>query len=89
MAELARPWSAVELGVSIEVIADFIERDVEEARQKAAALGLLPIEIRSARRPSTRSASERGCGLRRKVRQPASARGLRQRARATSRLTAG
>jgi hypothetical protein len=42
MAELARPWSAVELGVSIEVIADFIERDVEEARQKAAALGLSP-----------------------------------------------
>jgi hypothetical protein len=51
MAELARPWSAVEvkdlkhglrLGVSIEVIADFIERDVEEVRQKAAALGIFP-----------------------------------------------
>jgi hypothetical protein len=46
-----RRWSAMELddlehglriGVSIEVIADFIKRDVDEVRQKAAELGLLP-----------------------------------------------
>jgi hypothetical protein len=45
-----RPWSAAELddlghglriGVSIEVIADFIERDVDEVRRTAAELGLL------------------------------------------------
>jgi hypothetical protein len=44
------PWSPLELndlehglriGVSIEVIADFITRDVEEVRQKANELGLL------------------------------------------------
>jgi hypothetical protein len=46
-----RPWSEIELsdvrrglkiGVSIEIIADFINRDVEEVRQKAHELGLLP-----------------------------------------------
>jgi hypothetical protein len=51
MADPAKPWSAVELkdlehglrlGVSIAVIADFIERDVEEVRRKAAALGIFP-----------------------------------------------
>jgi hypothetical protein len=56
MAE-TRPWSAVELddlehglriGVSIEVIADFIERDVDEVRSTAAARGLL---LRRARLP--------------------------------------
>jgi hypothetical protein len=30
------------IGVSIEVIADFIKRDVDEVRQKAAELSLLP-----------------------------------------------
>ena len=46
-----RQWSEIELsdvhrglriGVSIEIIADFIHRDVEEVRQKAHELGLLP-----------------------------------------------
>ena len=46
-----KPWSAMELddlerglriGVSIEVIADFIMRDVDEVRQKALELGILP-----------------------------------------------
>jgi hypothetical protein len=46
-----RPWSAMELddlehglriGVSIQVIADFIQRDADEVRQKAVELGLLP-----------------------------------------------
>jgi len=46
-----RPWSEIELsdvrrglkiGVSIEIIADFINRDVDEVRQKAHELGLLP-----------------------------------------------
>jgi hypothetical protein len=46
MAEPANPWSAVErkhlerglrLGVAIKVIAEFIEGDVEEVRQKATA----------------------------------------------------
>jgi hypothetical protein len=46
-----RPWSATELGdlehglrlgVSLEVIADFIERDVDEVRLKADELGILP-----------------------------------------------
>jgi hypothetical protein len=46
-----RPWTATELddlkhglriGVSIEVIADFIKQDVDAVRQKAAQLGLLP-----------------------------------------------
>jgi hypothetical protein len=46
-----RPWSENELsdvrrglriGVSIEIIADFIGRDVEEVRQKGHELGLLP-----------------------------------------------
>jgi hypothetical protein len=51
MAEASsKPWSAVELddlqrglriGVSIEVIADVIERDVVEVRSTAAELGLL------------------------------------------------
>jgi hypothetical protein len=56
MAE-TKPWSAVELddlenglriGVSIEVIADFIKRNVDEVRRKAAARGLL---LRRARLP--------------------------------------
>jgi hypothetical protein len=46
----SKPWSAVELddlqrglriGVSIEVIADFIKRDVEEVKSRAAELGFL------------------------------------------------
>jgi hypothetical protein len=46
-----RPWSAMELddlehglriGVSIEVIADFIKRDLDEVRQKGLELGMLP-----------------------------------------------
>lgn len=46
-----RPWSAVELedlrrglqiGVSIEIIADFVDRGVEEVRRKGFELGLLP-----------------------------------------------
>jgi hypothetical protein len=46
-----RPWSAMELddlehglriGVSVEVIADFITRDVDEVRRKAAELDLFP-----------------------------------------------
>jgi hypothetical protein len=50
-----RPWSAVELddlehglriGVSIEVIADFIERDVDEVRRTAAERGLLLRRVR-------------------------------------------
>jgi hypothetical protein len=50
MAKMSRPWSVTELhdlthglriGVSIEVIADFIERDVTEVRQTAAKHGLL------------------------------------------------
>jgi hypothetical protein len=51
MAEASsKPWSAVELddlqrglriGVSIEVIADVIERDADEVRRTAAELGLL------------------------------------------------
>jgi hypothetical protein len=89
MAELARPWSAVELGVSIEVIADFIERDVEEARQKAAALGLSPNRNPLSEEAVNQVRRRARVRLRPKVRQPASARGLRQRARATSRLTAG
>jgi hypothetical protein len=45
------PWSAIELddlehglriGVSIQVIADFIMRDAEEVRQKATELGIFP-----------------------------------------------
>ena len=48
-AEVA--WSAMELddlehglriGVSIQVIADFIQRDADEVRQKADELGILP-----------------------------------------------
>jgi hypothetical protein len=30
------------IGVSVEVIADFITREVDEVRRKAAELGLLP-----------------------------------------------
>jgi hypothetical protein len=51
MAEASsKPWSAVELddlqrglriGVSIEVIADVIERDPDEVRRTARELGLL------------------------------------------------
>jgi hypothetical protein len=50
MAQTSRPWSVTELrdlthglriGVSIEVIADFIERGVDEVRQAAAEHGLL------------------------------------------------
>jgi hypothetical protein len=51
MAEASgKPWSAVELddlqrglriGVSIEIIADVIERDPDEVRRTAAELGLL------------------------------------------------
>ena len=50
MAHTSRPWSVTELhnltrglrlGVSIEVIADFIERDVDDVRQAAAEHGLL------------------------------------------------
>jgi hypothetical protein len=46
-----KPWTATELddlehglriGVSIEVIADFIKRDLDEVRQKGLELGLLP-----------------------------------------------
>jgi hypothetical protein len=46
-----KPWSATELddlehglriGVSIEVIADFIKRDLDEVRQKGVELGMLP-----------------------------------------------
>jgi hypothetical protein len=46
-----KPWSAMELddlehglriGVSIEVIADFIKRDLDEVRQKGLELGILP-----------------------------------------------
>ena len=46
-----KPWSAMELedleygrriGVSLEVIADFIARDVCEVRQKALELGIFP-----------------------------------------------
>jgi hypothetical protein len=49
--EISTPWSDTELedlehglrlGVSLEVIADFIARDVDEARQKADGLGILP-----------------------------------------------
>jgi hypothetical protein len=49
MAQTSRPWSVTELhdlthglriGVSIEVIADFIERGVDEVRQAAAEHGL-------------------------------------------------
>jgi hypothetical protein len=45
------PWSAMELndlerglrlGVSIQVIADFIMRDIDEVRRKALELGILP-----------------------------------------------
>jgi hypothetical protein len=48
---ITMPWSAMELGdlehglrlgVSLEVIADFIERDVDDVRQKADELGILP-----------------------------------------------
>jgi hypothetical protein len=51
MAKLCKPWSVMELGVlehglrlgvSIEVIADFITRDAHEVRQKADQLGILP-----------------------------------------------
>jgi hypothetical protein len=47
-----RPWSEMELddlerglriGVSLEVIADFIARDVKEVQQKADELGILPV----------------------------------------------
>jgi hypothetical protein len=50
MAQTSRPWSVTELhdlthglrlGVSIEVIADFIERDIDDVRQAAAEHGLL------------------------------------------------
>jgi hypothetical protein len=46
------PWSGMELddlerglrlGVSLDVIADFIARDVEEVQQKAQELGILPV----------------------------------------------
>jgi hypothetical protein len=46
-----KPWSAVELedlerglriGVSIQVIADFIMRDAGEVRQKATEFGIFP-----------------------------------------------
>jgi hypothetical protein len=46
-----KPWSATELddlehglriGVSIEVIADFIKRDPDDVRQKGLELGMLP-----------------------------------------------
>jgi hypothetical protein len=46
-----KPWSVIgladlehglRLGVSVEVIADFIKRDVAEVRWKATALGILP-----------------------------------------------
>jgi hypothetical protein len=49
--DLIVPWSEMELedlehglrlGVSLEVIADFINRDVDEVRQKADELGILP-----------------------------------------------
>jgi hypothetical protein len=51
MAKLDKPWSATELGdleralrlgVSIEVIADFITRDADEVWRKADELGILP-----------------------------------------------
>jgi hypothetical protein len=47
---IGRPWSEIELadlvrglriGVSLEVISDFIERDLDEVRQKAGELGIL------------------------------------------------
>jgi hypothetical protein len=50
-AKDGRPWSATELddlehglriGVSIEVIADFIKRDPDEVRLKGLELGMLP-----------------------------------------------
>jgi hypothetical protein len=50
-ADTSRPWSAKELngiqrglrlGVSVEVIADFMKRDADEVRRKAVELGLLP-----------------------------------------------
>jgi hypothetical protein len=50
-----RPWSETELddlerglrlGVSLEVIAEFISRDVEEVQQKAEELGILPVRKR-------------------------------------------
>ena len=46
-----KPWSATELddlehglriGVSIEVIADFLKRDLGEVREKGVELGMLP-----------------------------------------------
>jgi hypothetical protein len=49
------PWLEMELddlehglrlGVSLEVIADFINRDVDEVRQKADELGILPVRKR-------------------------------------------
>lgn len=52
-----RPWSMVELedlrrglqiGVSIEIIADFVDRGVEEVRRKGFELGLLPKSKQSA-----------------------------------------
>jgi len=54
-----RPWSAAELGdlrrglrigVSIEIIAEFVDRDVDEVRRKGLELGLLPKRKRSAAR---------------------------------------
>jgi hypothetical protein len=58
MAKLGKPWSVMELedlerglrlGVSIEVIADFITRDADEVWQKADELGVLPPWKRAAR----------------------------------------
>jgi hypothetical protein len=58
MAKLDKPWSATELGdlerglrlgVSIEIIADFITRDADEVWQKADELGILPPWKRAAR----------------------------------------
>jgi hypothetical protein len=52
---ISMPWSETELddlehglrlGVSLEVIADFIKRDVDEVQQKAAELGILPVRKR-------------------------------------------
>ena len=49
--EGGRPWSAMELGdlerglrigVSLEIIADFLRRGAEEVQQKADELGILP-----------------------------------------------
>jgi hypothetical protein len=49
------PWSGMELddlecglrlGVSLDVIADFIARDVDEVQQKAEDLGILPVRKR-------------------------------------------